>query len=232
MRAPRASQGSESPVYNAPMPDQPDYLKPYARAVEQHGPTFEATLWLNRQKQTDRFRVMTEVIDLTGRVIVDAGCGLGDFAAYMQQHSIQYGRYIGVEAMPEMVGQARARNLPEARFELADFAADEQCFARLAKRDQYDIAVFSGSLNTFDEDHARAVVKRAFDAASGGRGGGGVIFNFLSARHWKRHAPDPFPARRFDPVKLIDWALSLTPRVLMRQDYMGGHDATIAMFKP
>ncbi|MCA9281458.1 MAG: class I SAM-dependent methyltransferase [Phycisphaerales bacterium] len=211
------------------MPDQPDYLRPYAEAVRTHGPTFEATLWLNRQKQTDRFRVIAEAIDLTGRIIVDAGCGLGDLASYLCEHNIQYGRYIGLEAMPEMVEQARSRNLPEARFEIADFALDEQCFPRLASSDRYDIAVFSGSLNTFKEDHARAVIKRAFDAANEDKGG--VVFNFLSARHGKKHTPDPSPARRFDPVKMTDWALKLTPRVLLRQDYMGGHDATIAMFK-
>lgn len=210
------------------MPEQPEYLKPYARAVETHGASFEATLWLNRQKQTDRFRVMTEMMDLTGRVIVDAGCGLGDFAAYLREHGIEYGRYIGLEAMPEMVELARARKLPESRFEVSDFAADERCFARLRQSDGFDVAVFSGSLNTFDEDHARAVVRRAFEAAGDG---GGVIFNFLSARHWKKHAPDPSPARRFDPVKMVEFAFGLTPRVVMRQDYMGGHDATVGMFK-
>ncbi len=213
------------------MTDEPDYLKPYAEAVRTHGAGFEATLWLSREKQAQRFAVIAEATDLTGRVIVDAGCGLGDFAAYLHERGVEYGRYIGLEAIPEMVARARSRALPEARFEVVDFARDADCFARLAKSDRYDIAVFSGSLNTFDEDHARAVVRRAFDEAGIGGGGGGVVFNFLSSRHGKEHTPDPSPARRFDPLRMADWALGLTPRVLLRQDYMGGHDATVGMFK-
>lgn len=211
------------------MPDQPDYLKPYARAIETHGPTFEATLWLNRQKQTDRFRVFTQMMNLAGRTIVDAGCGLGDLAAYLDLAGIHYARYLGLEAIPQMYDQARTRTLPRAHFFNTDFAQDEQCFDKLAKSEKFDVAVFSGSLNTFDEGDARAIVGRAFAALPPG---GCVMFNFLSTRHWKTHAPDPYPARRFDPVKMVEFALGQTPLVVMRQDYMAGHDATVGMVKP
>jgi SAM-dependent methyltransferase len=202
----------------------PDYLAPYADAVRAHGATFEATLWASKEKQVGRFAVIAEMADLTGRVIVDAGCGLGDLASFCEEQGIAYGKYIGLEAMPDMVRAGAARGLPEARFETVDFASDTECFERLARSDGVDLVVFSGSLNTFEPEHAFGVVKEAFRHAREG-----VVFNFLSSRNHERHAINPAPAKRFDPASMLDRALALTPRVRFRQDYFDGHDATIAM---
>lgn len=205
--------------------DGPDYLAPYADAVKAHGASFEATLWASKPKQIGRFEVMTEMVDFTGRVVVDAGCGLGDFASFCEERAIAYGRYIGLEAMADMVKAAERRGLAEARFVESDFAADAGVFERLAKSDKADLVVFSGSLNTFEPEHAFEVVKRAFAAAREG-----VVFNFLSAKNHEREAIDPSPAKRFEPAQMLEWSLGLTPRVRFRQDYFDGHDGTIAMF--
>lgn len=203
----------------------PDYLRPYADAVKAHGATFEATLWASKQKQVGRFAVIAEMADLTGRVIVDAGAGLGDLASFCEEHQIKYGRYIGLEAMVDMVRKGEQRGLPEARFEASDFAADTGVFGRLAKSDGVDLVVFSGSLNTFEEEAAFGVVREAFRAAREG-----VVFNFLSSRNHEKHPVNPAPAKRFDPARMLDRALGLTPKVRFRQDYFDGHDGTIAMF--
>ena len=47
----------------------PEYLKAYAEAVEEHGATFEATLWRSPEAQHARFRVSAEMADPTGRVM-------------------------------------------------------------------------------------------------------------------------------------------------------------------
>jgi len=210
-----------------PTPDResPDYLAPYADAVKAHGASFEATLWASKPKQVGRFEVMTDMVDFTGRVVVDAGCGLGDLASFCEERAIAYGRYIGLEAMPDMVQAAQQRGLAEARFEESDFAADSGVFDRLAKSDGVDLVVFSGSLNTFEPERAFEVVKRAFHAAREG-----VVFNFLSSKNHERELIDPSPAKRFEPARMLERSLELTPRVRFRQDYFDGHDATIAMF--
>lgn len=209
----------------ASKPDAPDYLAPYADAMKTHGASFEATLWASKKKQVGRFVVIASMADLTGRVIVDAGCGMGDLAVFCEERGISYGRYIGLEAMGDMVGAAREKGLAEARFEESDFAADAGVFDRLAKSDRTDLVVFSGSLNTFEPDAAFEVVTKAFRSSREG-----VVFNFLSAKNHERDPIDPAPAKRFEPSEMLEKALGLTPRVLFRQDYFDGHDATIAMF--
>ena len=217
-----------------PAPKLDRYLDPYRDALRVHGPSFEATLWMSRQKQRQRFRIFSKMTDFTGRVVLDAGCGLGDLAAWFLERGIDYGAYIGMEALPEFIEQARVRALPETRFVLADFVGDADAFDSVSHAQhrfaEIDLVVFSGSLNTLSEEEAWEVVLRAWRVAQEG-----VLFNFLSSRdHQPPRMPrtQPSPARRFDPVALVARALEVTPRVALRHDYMGGHDATIAMFKP
>lgn len=90
---------------------------------------------------------------------------------------------------------------------------------------QVDYICFSGSLNTMDEAVARRLVDRAFDAAAQG-----VIFNFLSNRcHPRWHQRSLGPARRFNTLAWLDWAMSRTSRVAFTQDYLDGHDATLLL---
>lgn len=207
-------------------PDPASYLTPYRRAVESFGPSFEATLWASREKQIERFRVMCEMFDFTGRTILDAGSGLGDLALYLVEQGTRFGRYIGIEGVEEIVAKAQTLGLPEAEFHAGDFVSDERIFTRHTDRHGLDVVVFSGSLNTLQADDARRVLERAWVAADEA-----LIFNFLSARHGNPDAIDSGPAVRFDPLAMLDWALAITPRVRFRQEYFDGHDATVAMFK-
>jgi len=207
------------------------YLAPYRRAVERHGASFEATLWRSREWQRVRFDVIADMVDLTGRVVLDAGSGQGAFAQRLLERGVEYGRFIGLDGLPELVGQSQALGLPEAEFHVCDFAGEENAFERYAPAGGawtgIDVIVFSGSLNTFDETAARVVLERAWRACREA-----VVFNFLSDRHGRTDAPEETdPARRFDTVGMVDWALRMTPRVRFRQDYLGGHDATVGMFK-
>lgn len=204
-----------------------EYLDPYRKAVDRFGPGFEATLWLSREKQVLRFSVIASMVDLADRVVIDAGCALGDFAAYLTSEGIRARAYIGLEGVPELVEEARGRGLPGSRFELVDFVERKDAFTcSLPKGLAPEIVVFSGSLNTLAQERALEVLDRAWKACEEA-----VVFNFLSECHRPPGGPDPGPAKRFDPVEVLEWALSRTPRVILRQDYMCGHDATIAMLK-
>lgn len=210
--------------------NDPAYLAPYRKAIRDHGASFEATCWRSREMQVARFDVMISMADFTGRVVLDAGSGQGGLAAHLIHRGIEYGAYIGLDAMPEMVEQSQARGFPEATFVLCDFASEQNSFSRFSKAaggPGVDLIVFSGSLNTMEEDAAIAVLERAWRAASEG-----VLVNFLSNRATaKALAERTAPANRFNTIRMIDWALSKAPLVQFRQDYFEGHDGTICLMK-
>lgn len=199
----------------------PNYLEPYRQAVQQFGPGFHSTLWSSPEAQRLRFDVLIDLAGLDDCVVLDAGCGTGDFAQHLLERGVDFRRYVGIDAVSELIGAAKARNLPRCEFRVADLVHDHSPLPEIAP----DFVCISGTLNTMDEATARDLVHDAFEAAHQG-----VVFNFLSDRtheRWDQH--DTGPARRFDTVGWIQWALTHTSRVSFTQDYLDGHDATIMM---
>lgn len=197
------------------------YLQPYEAALATHGASFEATLWGSETAQHLRFDVMIAHVGFAGAVIVDAGCGQGDFAAHLLSHDVPFESYVGLDAMAPMVERAAARGLARCEFAAADVVRDANAFAKWSP----DWVCFSGTLNTMDDAMARGLVERAFDAAAQG-----VVFNFLSDRPASKWLDrDLTPARRFNTTAWLDWALGKSPRVSFDQSYLDGHDATIVI---
>ncbi len=226
-----------------PAPKQtapPSYLAPYLDALDAHGATFEATLWNSREWQQRRFEVLAAMADLRDRHILDCGCGLGDLAEFLIKRSIAYASYTGLEALPELVAAARRRNLPRATFVGADFVAEERAMCcECAAPTPPTAIVFCGSLNTIEPARALATLEHAWSALAPapkrpGAAAPVLLFNFLSDAR-SAHAgqtDDTGPALRHSARKFFDWALSHTPSVAFRSDYLpGGHDATIAMWR-
>ena len=181
------------------------YLDPYRRAVEEFGAGFEATLWNSREAQQRRFDVMIDLAGFEDCVVVDIGCGHGDLAAHLIELEVPFKRYVGVDAVVEMVESATRRGLLHSEFVLADVVTHPE----VLEGQDADFTCFSGTLNTMDFETARRVVRSAFDASAQG-----VVFNFLSDRHHERWADKQLePARRFDTIAWLEWALDLSSRV-------------------
>ncbi len=203
--------------------DQPAYLAPYREALQRYGPVFEATLWASREYQATRFRVMCEMVDFTGLSVLDAGAGRGDLAHFLEERGVAFRSYEGVEGLPE-VSAAGAHLLPaRARMASYDFVREPE---RLGESEP-DVIVFSGSLNTLEQRAAERVLGEAWAASRVA-----LVFNFLSDRCAPALRRQPTaPARRYDAVRMVEWAMRRTAKVAVRTDYFpGGHDATIAMW--
>lgn len=210
-----------------------EHLRPYTEAVDQLGATFEATLWASRDHQKTRFEVLAGMCPFKGLSVLDAGCARGDLGVYLVERSEAPSRYIGVEGVPELVDAAREHAPAGSFVGLGDFVSDPESLSRIAseagERDGCaDVVVFSGSLNTLRTDAALAVLARSWPMCRVG-----MAFNFLSDRcAAELRGRDTGPAHRFDTVRVLTWALTMTPRVLFRQDYFpGGHDATVVMLR-
>lgn len=196
-----------------------DFLKPYRQAIKRFGPSFEATLWHSREAQELRFDVSIDLAGFCDCVVVDAGCGQGDFAARLIEREISFMRYVGIDALGEMIELASKRELPRCQFVTNDLISADFVF----EQHEPDYVCFSGTLNTMTEEAAKKLIKQAYNASAQG-----VVFNFLSNRHHNRFAgKDLTPASRFDTLRMLDFAFSLSSRVSFTQSYLDGHDATI-----
>lgn len=205
----------------------PRYLAPYREAVRQHGPSFEALLWRSEAYQRVRFDVLMQATKPKGKALADLGAGMGGLLGYLIERDETPARYVGVEGLAELVEPARVQ-YPQAQWVVADFVRDAGLFERLVREHAVRVMVFSGSLNTLDERTALAVLDRAWDALSD-QPGAALAFNFLSsAGRQRREATGP--ANRFHSGHVFRWAQRASGRMLFRQDYLGPHDATVALY--
>lgn len=213
------------PTQPAPASGCPGYLHPYRVAVDQLGPCFESLLWTSPETQRLRFEAITTSIDLSNAVILDAGCGRADLAVWMASQSINWRRYIGVDAIPEMLAHARNLALPNSEFHQLDFVTDEHTFLCAGRRPE--VIIFSGSLNTIPASVSSRVLHRAWRACTRA-----LVFNFLSADDAPRHVESPAGrAQKLSPSAVARWALRRTRDFSLRHDYLEGRDATVVMLK-
>ena len=207
------------------MPDAtPDYLKAY-RDVEQElgGEAFDVTLWASPASQEIRFAIFAEMIDLRGQRLLDAGCGRGDFAAYLLKHRVRFDQFIGIDGLLEVINFANQRKLKRCAFHHGDFVKD----TTLLTTGQPEVITFSGTLNTMPIELATQLLDAAWQATDKV-----LAFNFLSSTAGRKAPPQQYPAKRLDTRQLIDFAFERTWHVQFRQDYFRqGHDATIVMAK-
>ena len=201
-----------------------EYLDPYRRSHARHGADFKVTLCASPRSQARRFEVFTRLCKLEGKRILDAGCSRGDLAAYLAERKIAYASYVGVDALPEVVKFAAGRGLERCTFHCGDCLRDPAVLSL----GQPEVICFSGTLNTMKSD---AQVYRVLEAAWAATGQT-LLFNFLSDRVGPGAVPQLGDVRRFDTMRLLDWALKRASQVAFRQDYFRhGHDATILMRK-
>ena len=208
------------------------YLDPYLKAAAEMGPGFGALLWHSPKAQKTRFRVIARMARTKGRVVADIGCGNADLLLDLHRRGRTPGRYIGVDGVPEMLGeagrQAAGAGIDAVEWVEGDFVGDAGLMRRLVDERGVEVLVFCGSLNTLAQDDALGVLDRAWSAVSR-RAGGTLVYNFLSIRHDRARTPAQPPAVRFDPVAMLAWSLDRTPLTTFRHDYLGGHDATVCM---
>ncbi|MCG3181185.1 MAG: hypothetical protein BIFFINMI_03560 [Phycisphaerae bacterium] len=201
----------------------PRYLRPYHFAERVHGADFRTTLWASRESQRIRFQVMAETFPLAGKRVLDAGSGMGDFLAYLEEVGQAPASYVGVDALGQVVAEARARPFATpAQFVLADLVEQPE----VLRTGDPQVICISGTLNTYTPRLFFKVLDAAWSAA-----GECLLFNFLSTFHDPKFSPGGDVARRFDPLEVLRHGLAFTHHVILRHDYYHGHDCTMAWLK-
>jgi SAM-dependent methyltransferase len=143
--------------------------------------------------------------EVAGHSVVDVGCGVGDFYAYMREH-VHPLDYLGVDLMEEMAERAGAR-YPEARFVARDVLAH-------GLGDEFDYVLLSAVFNDPMDDptaYLLDVVDACLPAARLGLG-----LNFISARASRQ---EPESLAYHDPARVLAGCLDLSPYVELHHFY-------------
>jgi hypothetical protein len=194
----------------------PSYLQPYLSAAEKYGSGFGTLLWASPKTQAVRFKALLASIDVHGRSVVDVGCGRADLLEYMLSRGRFPKSYVGVEAVDALATAAEKKQLPSCRIVRGDFVLVPALLDLGA-----DVLMYSGSLNTMDDDCFYNCIRTAYAMARHA-----VVFNFLASpflaasSHLTWHRPED----------VLGFARKLTPRFKLADDYLRG-DATMTLWK-
>jgi SAM-dependent methyltransferase len=174
----------------------------YTNAIKLHGQSARGLNWTSSAHQSIRFDKILELLpkDLSSSVVVDAGCGFGDFYLHLRANGRTPHKYIGIDSLKEMC-------------ELASRKTDQEiqnrdiCKDKLPAADYY---ICSGALNILTPFETVQFIQNCYKASKKG-----FIFNVL---HGDKES-DTYNYLSTHTIKNIAQELKVN-RVIMQEDYL------------
>jgi len=186
----------------------------YDGLVSLHGHSHRACDYGNVLSQQTKFRVLSEVINMSGKTVLDVGCGMADYSVYLAER-FDEATYAGVDISSKMVECSKEAH-PQVDVRLGNIIEDD--FQR------FDVVTANGIfylLGSQAQVLMQELVTRMYAFATHA-----VAFNSLSA--WTEDQEEgEFYA---DPLATVEFCRTITPWVVLRHDYHS-RDFTIYLYK-
>lgn len=187
--------------------DRERIIRRYSDRIDAFGVGIDALASGNRDRQTLRFKVLSEVGIQPGDSVLDVGCGFADLYPYLKNHLGDI-RYTGVDINPAMIESASTL-YPEI-----DLMAVDLQDVRLPSFD-WVVSTSSFNLKLGSENNytfVNSMISRMFESATKG-----VAVDFLTS--YVDFKGNPEEAFYYEPERLFSFAKSLSKRVTLRHDY-------------
>ncbi|MEQ9490363.1 MAG: methyltransferase domain-containing protein [Alphaproteobacteria bacterium] len=184
----------------------------YDGLVREHGHSPRACDYGRPESQQAKFETLAKVCDLSGKSVLDVGCGAADFLTFLNARFDNVG-YTGIDLSAEMIAMAKGLHPG------ADISQRNVLDIDAAER--FDVVIANGIFYLLGED-AESTMWRIIDhmAALAVRA---VAFNSLST--WAPTIEEnEFHA---DPATVLDRCRELSRRVTLHHDY---HDRDFTVF--
>ncbi len=187
----------------------------YAKLIEDYGDDPRSCDYGRKESQAKKFRILNEAMPLDGKKVLDVGCGLADFSAFLKSANKDIS-YDGIDITEGMITLAK-KKYPNLNLRCIDILKEDIT-------SQYDLVTANGIFYLLGEnawETMKTLIARMFTITNQA-----VAFNSLSL--W---CEDPVEGEFYaDPVKTLKFCKSLTPYVTLRHDYHT-RDFTIYMYK-
>lgn len=119
--------------------------KHYAKRIEKETEDYKILDWESEEEHKKRFSVFTSAFsDIQGESILDVGCGLGNFAEYLDEKNIA-AQYTGVDILTEMIDLSSKKTFKRVKAEF--LKTDIFLENSLIKNRKFDYIFASGIFN-------------------------------------------------------------------------------------
>jgi len=198
---------------------QIEVLRPLREYWDTRASTFtsdcERVEWGSERTQALRFDAFLDHNDLEGKSVLDVGCGVGGFYAHLLSRGIHCS-YFGFDLSVEMVRHCCSR-FPDTSFQSGDFLT--------WKADRtFDYTVAFGIHNVQlgnGWELLESVTRRQYELCTGA-----THVSLLTDRY-KNFGENAQP---WAPERVLSMALSITPYVKLRHDYLP-NDFSVTLYR-
>ncbi len=175
--------------------------------MDQFGYSHKTVGWFTKESQETIFRILCGIANLNQKTILDVGCGLGHLIDFLKDEFVNCA-YTGIDFSEDLMEMAK-REHPHHPFLTGDFFS-------YPFSETYDYVLASGPFNyrvKGQKKYIESAIFRMYSLANRG-----VAFNLTSL-----FCPENIKFKEayyYDPVKIIQFCLTLTPYVVFKQNYM------------
>lgn len=187
----------------------------YEELIRKYGHDSRACDYGRAESQAIKFAVLSDVLDLTGKSLLDVGCGFADYCHYLRD---RFGnvRYAGLDITEGMINEAKKINSE----------LDLQCGNILEwdSAESFDVVTANGIFYLISDNPKEKMQEIILSMYA--RANMAVAFNSLSI--W---APEKEEGEFYaDPLVTMAFCKTITPWVTLRHDYHS-RDFTIYMYR-
>ncbi len=187
----------------------------YDKSLNEYGESPKALLWASYRIAAVRYSELVKDLPVSGKTILDAGCGMGDIIPYLYAKARNF-QYMGLDTNKGFIEIAKKR-YEGHDFKVADPFADKVGY--------FDIVLSSGVLNGNVDgwmEKRKEAISRLFDLSK-------EVLAFNMSGSVNPIASTPITAYA-DLHEILTYCTRLTPRVILRSQY-STKGFTVLMFK-
>ena len=186
----------------------------YRRGFSKYGESPKALHWVNYTSQAIRFKHLVAQVELEGKTILDAGCGMGDILPFLYAKADRFD-YLGVDKNEDFIAIAKKR------YNGHKFRVGDPFFDRI--RTKYDVVLSSGVLNHNVKDWLN--LRQQMIAALFEQTRETLAFNMAGAFHY---IPPDRKIAYANAQEIYDYCLGLCPNSTLITGY-SNYDFTVVM---
>jgi SAM-dependent methyltransferase len=188
----------------------------YQKAFDLYGESPKSLHWVDYPSQARRFKPLVADLDLEGKSILDAGCGLGDLLPYLYAKADSF-QYFGMDINEDFIEVAKKR-YGGHKFKVGD---------PFSKRLLHglDVVISSGTMNQNVPNWLEA--RKKMIRGLWGNTREALAFNMAgSFKPWPHDSLIAYA----DSQVILEYCLTLTDKVNLKADYLP-QDFTVIMYK-
>ena len=186
-------------------------IQRYSERYEKLGRDIKTLGWGTHKQQEYRFhQTLDNNIDFKNKVVLDIGCGFGDYYNYLNKHDIKIKKYIGFDINPNLIDEARKTYKNDiSSFEVKNIL-------KMEKENIADIGIMFGVLNfnlkgKMDNlAYSKEFIKKAFSLVNDV-----LIVDFISTNVILEYPKEDF-IYYHSPLQMLEFAFRLSNNVILK----------------